>query len=232
MTTIAEWFFKGGWIMWPLLALSILVMGVTLERSLFFLLTYTPHRKILKRLPKMFQAVKSTKDSIPFSKSRSPSGQIALVYLDHLHYPEEQRNKVLRREGDRLVAELSRHSKLLASIAHAAPLIGLLGTVTGLVAAFYKIELLGGKVVPADLAGGIWEALITTVAGLGVGIPAMLIYQFFQARSDTVCRQMSEVVSELDEIYFCDQFDRNLTNIASGKANRRADVTSNQAEVS
>jgi biopolymer transport protein ExbB len=67
----------------------------------------------------------------------------------------------------------------LATIAHISPLLGLLGTVIGMIKAFMKIERMHGAVDPAHLAGGIWEALITTAAGLSVAIPAIVFYYYF-----------------------------------------------------
>lgn len=199
MSLLLEWFAKGGWIMWPLLILSVLLVAVTLERGVFFLRSQFSYRRLLDELPCAYLQARTSSPPTILKRSRSPLARIALVYLTHLHYPESERNKVLKREGDRLLAGWTQNFKVLATIAHVAPLLGLLGTVTGLVAAFYRIESLGGRVVPADLAGGIWEALLTTVVGLSIGIVALLIYLYFQARADRLSREMEEVVSELDE---------------------------------
>lgn len=77
---------------------------------------------------------------------------------------------------------ISSHAKYLgglSTIAHVSPLLGLLGTVIGMIKAFMEIERMEGVVSPADLAGGIWEALITTAAGLSVAIPAIVFYHYF-----------------------------------------------------
>jgi biopolymer transport protein ExbB len=120
--------------------------------------------------------------------------------LRYIQSPTAVRNEALKREGNRLLAELDAQMKLLSCIAHVSPLLGLLGTVAGLVTAFHQIEASGGQVNPTDLAGGIWEALLTTVAGLLVGIPALLMHQFFHARLEKIAREMQEIVSELDEM--------------------------------
>jgi biopolymer transport protein ExbB len=77
----------------------------------------------------------------------------------------------------------------------------LLGTVTGLVVAFQRIESLTGTVQPGDLAGGIWEALLTTVFGLVVAIPCMAAYYGFEHKADAIARRMQFVVSELNEYF-------------------------------
>ena len=90
---------------------------------------------------------------------------------------------------------------MIAAIAHIAPLLGLIGTVTGLVSAFHQIERLGGSVQPSDLAGGIWSAMLTTVFGLVVAIPCMAAYHGFESWADRIARRMQFVVSELDEFF-------------------------------
>ncbi|MDP0499025.1 MAG: MotA/TolQ/ExbB proton channel family protein [Verrucomicrobiota bacterium JB022] len=217
MDLLVDWFLKGGWIMWPLLVLSVLLVAVALERAAFHLRHRCSYRHLLHELPCAFECAKGGRK--PGCLERDPDAplrRITATYLDHLHYPRGERHKVLQREGDRILRECNAHLKLVGCIAQVAPLMGLLGTVTGLVAAFYHIQLLGGKVVPSDLAGGIWEALITTVAGLCVGIPALLVYQFFHARAERIAKQMQDLVSELDELYFCSRYRNKLSNISEG----------------
>lgn len=191
--------------MWPLLGLSIVVIGVALDRLFYFIYTYRSYRGLLKQLECAFPRADADVSGCAaacLKGRRSPLDALARIYLQYHRYPAAERNHVLQREGQRLLEKSGRFLKLLASIAHAAPLMGLLGTVTGLVAAFYTIEQLGGRVAPSDLAGGIWEALITTVAGLCVGIPALLFYQLFQSLTDRLASRMQALISELDELNY------------------------------
>ncbi|KAF0094291.1 MAG: biopolymer transport protein ExbB [Puniceicoccaceae bacterium 5H] len=216
MDVFAQWFLKGGWIMWPLLVLSVLLLAVALERAVFHVRHRCSYCKLLGELPCAFECAKAGRTPACLEDTEAPLRRITSSYLAHLHYPRAERHKVLQREGDRVLRECHQHLKLVGCIAQVAPLMGLLGTVTGLVAAFYHIEMLGGKVVPSDLAGGIWEALITTVAGLCVGIPALLVYQYFQARAERIGKEMQDLVSELDELYFCARFQHKLSDISAG----------------
>ncbi len=75
--------------------------------------------------------------------------------------------------------------------------MGLLGTVTGMIKCFIKIEQIGGGVDVSALAGGIWEALLTTAAGLSVAIPTILFYHYFEARVDNYVSQMKDTAEEL-----------------------------------
>jgi biopolymer transport protein ExbB len=88
----------------------------------------------------------------------------------------------------------------MASIAGIAPMLGFLGTVTGMVSAFQQIESLNGVVNPADLAGGIWEALLTTVFGLVVGIPAYAVYNYFVTRVARFVHEMEVTTTEFVDL--------------------------------
>ena len=111
------------------------------------------------------------------------------------------REDLLKREAAVALKKVEAHLRILSAITHIAPLLGLLGTVTGLVSAFHQIELLGGSVQPSDLAGGIWEALLTTVFGLTIAIPSMAFYHIFEAAADNICLQIQLIITDLDEFF-------------------------------
>jgi biopolymer transport protein ExbB len=96
------------------------------------------------------------------------------------------------------VTLLERRLSWLSVIGHLAPMIGLLGTVWGLVDAFHQIESQGGNVQPSDLASGIWQALLTTVFGLIVALPTLAIYHFLDNRVAAITLQMEWLVAELN----------------------------------
>ncbi|MEA3493132.1 MAG: MotA/TolQ/ExbB proton channel family protein [Candidatus Margulisiibacteriota bacterium] len=86
--------------------------------------------------------------------------------------------------GPLVVQDLEKNIDILGIVAHVAPLLGLLGTVTGMIRAFMRIEELAGRVNASVLAGGIWEALLTTAFGLVVAIPSFVMYHYFNRRVD------------------------------------------------
>ena len=99
--------------------------------------------------------------------------------------------------------KLEKNLSFLATIAHISPLLGLLGTVLGLVKCFHTIEVKVahfGSIAPSDLAGGIWEALLTTVAGLIVAIPAYVAYNYFVHKLNLYVLEMEKITTELLEI--------------------------------
>lgn len=201
----AQWFHKGGLIMWPLLVCSILSFAIIADRSWAFAWTCLNFRKFLQMI-KAHLASKQVRKCPTFLTQRPASvSLITQIYYDYLQEPHAKRSEALKREGVQHLEELGSRLKLLSAIAQVAPLLGLLGTVTGLVAAFYKINAMGGNVQPMDLAGGIWEALITTVVGLAIGIPSLLGYQYFQAKIDRRAHEMNQIVSQLDEVFAHDE---------------------------
>lgn len=194
-----EWILKGGIFIWPLVLFSLVALAVISERSWV-------HWKNRLDYPAFLAQLRTSLQPCPMKcldwldRGCCPVCRITGIYFEYLNDHAHLREQAIKREGDRLIQELERGMKLLSAIAQASPLVGLLGTVFGLVLAFYNIEQAGGQVQVSDMAGGIWEALLTTVAGLVVGIPAMLAHQYFNSRVETAARQMSGVVSELDEM--------------------------------
>ena len=118
----------------------------------------------------------------------------------HIHkraHPEKE--KIISRAGSRELRKLEKNLRGLGIIAHISPLLGLLGTVTGMIKCFMKIQELGGRVDAQVLAGGIWEALITTAAGLSIAIPAIIFYHYFEGKVDNFYHQMKDAAEEILE---------------------------------
>ncbi|MCL0038438.1 MotA/TolQ/ExbB proton channel family protein [Thermodesulfovibrionales bacterium] len=133
---------------------------------------------------------------------RDTPGPVAHILAMSIHLHErspEEKEKILAQVGSKELRRLGKNLRTLGIIGHISPLLGLLGTVTGMIKAFITIQELGGRVDAAVLAGGIWEALITTAAGLSVGIPAITLYHYFEGRVDNTATQMKDAASEVLE---------------------------------
>ena len=194
-----EFFLKGGPLMWPILLCSVIVIAIVLERL------YHLHRAGVN-LPNLLTRVKKLlwegKPEEAERLCRDTSGPVAhiLAMGIHLHNRSlEEKEKILARVGSRELRRLEKNLNALGIIGHIAPLLGLLGTVTGMIKAFVTIAELGGRVDASVLAGGIWEALITTAAGLSVAIPAIVFYHYFEGRVDNIATQMKDAASEVLE---------------------------------
>ena len=109
----------------------------------------------------------------------------------------EDQERALVHAASKEVRRLEKRLPTLSLIANVSPLLGLLGTVMGMIKAFQAIQNLGGKVNASVLAGGIWEAMLTTALGLGVAIPAMVAHNLFQGRVHEMVADMKEEAQEL-----------------------------------
>lgn len=193
-------FQKGGFAMWPLLLCSIMALAIIAERFCFHSKIRIDEAAFRKELKQLLMTKKRNEAIALCQQSQHPVPKIAEQYLLNLLF-DAQRTSILKCEGSLLLEGVEKNLKGLATIAHITPLLGLLGTVTGLVSAFHQIEILGGQVQAGNLAGGIWEALITTVFGLVVAIPAMVFFHYFENKTDFIARRMQLVIAELDRFF-------------------------------
>jgi biopolymer transport protein ExbB len=119
-------------------------------------------------------------------------GRILGQAIEVLDQDRETLETVVVHSTDEEVRELSRYVQVLATIGNIAPLLGLLGTVLGMIKAFMVIQQMGGKVNAAVLAGGIWEAMLTTALGLTVALPTMVAHSYLVARVDKYEAQLQD----------------------------------------
>jgi len=178
-----ELFLKGGWIMYTILGASILALTIIIERLIFFTRIQNEDPSLLKTVENMLISDQD-KSAIDFCKKNKRGLVCNIITTCLLEWDRgcERMEDVVNFEGNRTVELLEKHLRGLSVIAQSTPLLGLLGTVIGMIRAFMRIEEVGGEVNVASLAGGIWEALLTTAFGLIVAIPALFAYHFFEAK--------------------------------------------------
>ena len=152
---------KGGWVMYLILGCSVVALAIVIERAVVFL-------RALNDDDGLVQAVEQA------LRAGSVEGALAACH--------ERMADAANYTGNRAVEALDKRLRGLSIIAQSTPLLGLLGTVLGMIKTFMRIEELGGEVNASALAGGIWEALLTTAFGLAVAIPCVLMYHWFEAR--------------------------------------------------
>jgi len=121
---------------------------------------------------------------------QTPISRILKQGLERLGRPITEIQDAVQAAGKHEAFALEKRTDLLASTAGIAPMLGFLGTVTGMIRAFQEIQNLQGNVNPSVLAGGIWEALITTAVGLAVGIVALLFYNYLVTRISRLVNDM------------------------------------------
>lgn len=171
--------------MYPIILCSIIALAVIIER-LYHL--YRAQIDIAKFMESISNMLKRNRIMDAIDLCEKTPGPIAHISKAGILNHDRSRQEIKEAIEDVEIYELPRLEKnlgALSTIAHIAPLLGLLGTVTGMVRAFQVIQEKAGvsqPVSPGDLAGGIWEALLTTVAGLIVAIPTLVAYNYLLSR--------------------------------------------------
>lgn len=199
----------GGPLMWPIILCSIGAAAIILER-----LWTLQDRRVLPRelTQKVWQLVEANQINdkvIAALEQNSPLGKVLAAGLANRHRPREVMMERLQDTGRHVVHELERFLNTLGTIAGISPLLGLLGTVTGIIKAFEAIQA-GGMGDPRMLSGGIAEALITTAAGLCVAIPAFIGYRYLRGKVDRIVIQMEKDAIRLaDAVEAAQQRERN-----------------------
>ena len=193
---LLEMFFKGGVIMYPILVCSVIAVYVAIERTLVLRRSQLDVGQFLMKVKSIFQRGDVAAVLTFCSQKDAPIANIIRKGILKHDQGDQKVREAIEDAGRAEVYHLEKRLSWLATIAGIAPMLGFLGTVTGMVSAFQSIETLGGVVNPSDLAGGIWEALVTTVFGLVVGIPASAAYNYFVTRVARFVHEMEVTTSE------------------------------------
>jgi len=194
---------KGGPIMWPILLCSVFAFAIVIERLIKLKREQIDTKTFMEQISK---SLKRNKIMEALDLCDRTGGPIANILKAGILKHDRPRNEVREAIEDASIHEvprLERNLPVLATIAHVSPLLGLLGTVTGLVAAFQVIESKASVVSPinpGDLAGGIWQALLTTVLGLCVAIPTYVAYNYLVSRVDGFVLDMERSATDLMNI--------------------------------
>ncbi len=195
----SDLFQMGGPVMWPLLACSVLAIAIILERALVFLRVRTVPKRLAENAAAAYAGGQVAEARAVLRGSRHPVARVLERQIDLAGTDRTLRAESVRRDGGELLERLEARLSPLLLVSQIAPLLGLLGTVSGLVGSFWKLEQINGPVEPSDLAAGIWAALLTTVFGLIVAIPASAAWHLLQDRADAVARHMGFAVTRLEE---------------------------------
>ncbi len=176
-----ELFKAGGPLMWIILLCSLVALTIIFERLLTLRTKQVAPASLRKQILELANSGKVTPEKIEVVRSHSPLGAVFAGGLDNIQYGPEAMREGLEETGKQVVHKLGRYLNTLGTIASITPLIGLLGTVIGMIKVFTAITA-SGVGDPTVLSGGISEALITTAAGLSVGIPCLMFYRHFRGR--------------------------------------------------
>lgn len=182
---------KGGPVMVPILLSSVVALAAFLERLYALQRERVVPRKLLGAVAELLERGRISEALAVCERDESIVSRVLAVGLQGAGADRAFLKETMEEAGRRAVYELERSLAVLATVATIAPLLGLLGTVLGMVSIFQGVSATGGS-NPAELAGGIWEALITTVAGLTVAIPVFIMHRWLVTRVDRLVLEMEE----------------------------------------
>ena len=194
---LVEIFLNGGLVMWPILFCSVVALAVAIDRFLVLRRAKINLPAFLVRI-RGFIKSKDMNGAASFClREKSPIANMVRKGLKKFGMGHERVKEAIENAGRQEVSKLEKGLSILATVAGVAPLLGFLGTVTGMIQAFMRIEDLAGAASPSDLAGGIWEALLTTAFGLIVGIPAYVVYNYFLSWITKFVADMETVANDV-----------------------------------
>ena len=176
-----ELLYAGGWLMIPIIACSIIATIIVIERFLALRRSQVVPDGVVDQVTEWSEKHELDRRHIRRLQTESPLGRVLAAALITRHRPREVIKEAVEDTGRHVIHSLERYLNTLGTIAGVAPLLGLLGTVIGMIKVFSAIVTYGVGDANA-LAGGISQALITTAAGLTVAIPSYFFYRYFRGR--------------------------------------------------
>jgi len=193
--TLFELLEMGGWVMYPIYACSILALAFAIERAVSL-----RRRRVLP--PDFVENVHSLASARPIDRPKiltyclahpSPIARIFEAAVKRIHRPLPEIEKTIEDAGAKEVRLMKRNCRVLAGVVYIAPLLGLLGTVLGMIQCFTDVSTGGALGQAMKLAEGIYKALVTTAAGLTVAIPTAVIHLMFLAKIEKLVAEMDDL---------------------------------------
>ncbi len=197
----------GGWLMVPILLSSVIAAAICVERFWTLRKDQILPRNLLAQVWTWIKNNEMDNRRLRDLRAGSPLGQILAAGITNHRRGRDQMKEAIEEVANQVVHEMERYLNTLGTVAAITPLLGLLGTVIGMIKVFTAIRL-EGTGNAAVLAGGISEALITTAAGLTVAIPSLFFYRYFQRRVDELVISMEQEALKLVEVLNSDKLDR------------------------
>jgi len=199
-----ELFKAGGWLMMPLFACSVIAIAIIVERLWSLQSQRISPPELITQIWQWLRFKQVDEQRIHSLQDNSPLGQILAAGLKNRDCSREVIRESIEDVGRHVTATLAKNLNTLGTIAAISPLLGLLGTVIGMIKVFAVITTEGvGN--PETLAGGISEALLTTAAGLLVAIPSLIFYRYFRGKITVLVVDMEEQAMKLVEILHGDR---------------------------
>jgi len=188
---------KGGPAMWVILAVSVVGLAVFLERLIYLHRAQVRVGEFLRGLANLVKSDRYEEARKQCLSTPGPVARVALSAVLARECPRAELRDIVQEAGQLEVPRLERHLGLLTGLAYTAPLLGLLGTVLGLLEAFYLVSTQGGYATVADISGAVYQSLISAAAGLAVAIPALIGASYLSARVKDLLHDMERAGIEM-----------------------------------
>ncbi|MCG8508097.1 MAG: MotA/TolQ/ExbB proton channel family protein [Rhodospirillales bacterium] len=195
---LADLMTRAGFIGWVLLAMSVLALALVLLKLFQFHYTHITATAASDEALREIQRGDVDAAMKRLAGRHHPAAKVLLAALEHRDdagKPMPGLEDELQRVGERELDRIEWGFRPLAAVAQLSPLLGLLGTVVGMIRAFAELEAAGEAVSPSLLAGGIWEALLTTAMGLAIAIPVRAVLYYLEARADHAAAAMQHTAT-------------------------------------
>jgi len=192
-----EYIQKGGLLMWPILVCSIISIAVFAERLLYFHRATINVSEFLKGLANLIQRRNFAEALHESAGTPGPIARVIHAAIIRHDAPRSELREIVQEAGQLEVPKLERYLGVLATLAFLAPLLGLLGTVTGMIDAFGTISAHGGYATVTELSSGIYKSLLTTAAGLVVATPTFVACSYLSSRVNTMLHEIERAGIEI-----------------------------------
>jgi biopolymer transport protein ExbB len=202
--------FQGGILMWPIMMCSVVGLAITVERIIALRRADIDTREFMDIMRQVLRQNRIREAIEICDETEAPVARIMKAGILKHNRGKEDIREAIEDAGRFEIPRLEKYLSALATCANIAPLLGLLGTVSGMIKAFAQIQNKRGQVNPSDLAEGIGNALVTTAAGLAVAIPILVIYNYLVSRVDSMINEMELSSSELIELLTRHQGEREI----------------------
>ena len=191
---------KGGWIMIPIVLLMVIAIYIFVERFMALKLAAKEDSSFMERIKTSIAAGNVAEAKQLAQATDGPLARMIETGVSRIGKPLADINVAIENVGKQEVSKLEKSLPTLASVSGGAPMIGFLGTVMGMIRAFYDMSMAGNNIDVSLLSGGIYTAMVTTVAGLIVGIIAYFAYNILVSKVDKVVNQLESRTTEFMDL--------------------------------
>ncbi len=210
--------------MWPILLCSLITVAVIIEKYILLSRSNVDPKQLMTKIRSALTRNDIASAVEACTKVKAPVSNILKHGIVNYKYGHQAVKEAIELAGKEEIFHLEKRLSVLANMAGTAPMLGFLGTVTGMIAVFHTIEQLSGNVNPSVLAAGIWEAMLTTAFGLIVGIPALYFYNYFVAKVNRFVFEIENSAEEFLSLMKTGQLDDDGTG-AEKKSERKSAPT-------